>query len=178
MPTSCPRQALPLEKHCLFHLLSLFPLILAAMPPGVHQATVRGGAETVRDPAAAVVAGASATSGKWEALSSLAASRPHAPVPPACLLPCQMADGSCVPVGCDRDAAATPALPPACQAPASPCHARLPVCPCLRQRCASASIRGHGPSLFIAMPLLWLFAACWSGMELQWPGKPMPRCGF
>lgn len=52
------------------------------MPPGVHQATVRGGAETVRDPAAAVVAGASATSGKWEAPSSLAASRPHAPVTP------------------------------------------------------------------------------------------------
>lgn len=43
------------------------------MPPGVHQATVRGGAETVRDPAAAVVAGASTTSGKWEALATLAA---------------------------------------------------------------------------------------------------------
>lgn len=59
------------------------------MPPGVHQATVRGGAETVRDPAAAVVAGASTTSGKWEAPATLAAfcpcrvrMCPRAPVSP------------------------------------------------------------------------------------------------
>lgn len=78
----------------------------------------------------------------------------------------------CVPVGCDGDTAATPALPPACQALMSPCHARLPVCPCLWQRCASASIRGHGPALVIATALLRLSAACWSGMELDWPGKP------
>lgn len=65
------------------------------MPPGVHQATVRGGAETVRDPAAAVVAGASSTSGKWGATATLAAfcpcrvrMRPRAPVSPQGLLTC------------------------------------------------------------------------------------------
>lgn len=73
----------------LFFLWSLLPT-----PPGVHQATVRGGAETVRDPAAAVVAGASTTSGKWEAPATLSAHVVSAcalvaPVSPECLLPCR-----------------------------------------------------------------------------------------
>lgn len=144
------------------------------MPPGVHQATVRGGAETVRDPAAAVVAGASATSGKWEATATLAAfcpcrvrMCPCAPVSPQCLLPCP-----------DVGDTAVTALPGAsCPAPWLqrawiPCSARGWVpswCTALIASppwhwCVCALVRGA--ALVAAMEFWRLFAACWGVFEL------------